>query len=77
MSHRIIIGSSRSAADRSQASVQHVDQPASIEITVTYTPTHHQTDNDVLRRQKKIMKLMRQIEDVAIEPSTEDDAADD
>lgn len=67
MSHRIIISSSR-AGDA--ATLHTSEQPAAIDINISYAPSHGDTDKQTLSRVGKLLKLMRKMEDTIVAPET-------
>lgn len=71
MSHRIIISSNRvgSGVARLGATDLHVHD-ASIEISVAYTPSHDETDKQVLSRVGKLLKLVRKMEETIVTPES-------
>lgn len=68
MSHRIIISSSRSTTE------PQLVGDRCIEVHITYTPAHGDSDPLVLAKCNRLMKLMRRMEAVI---NSEDDQADD
>lgn len=68
MSHRIIISSSR--AGDAAAALHTSEQPAAIDINISYAPSHGDTDKQTLSRVGKLLKLMRKMEDTIVAPET-------
>ncbi len=67
MSHRIIIQSSRTGET---AALHETNQPASIDVNISYAPSHGETDKQTLSRVGKLLKLMRKMEETIIAPET-------
>ncbi len=70
MSHRIIISSSRTGE---AAALHEPNQPAAIDINISYAPSHGETDKQTLSRVGKLLKLMRKMEETIVAPETPDE----
>lgn len=67
MSHRIIISSNTASGG---ATAMHGEIPASVEVSVAYTPSHGETDKQVLSRVGKLLKLVRKMEETVAAPES-------